>query len=129
MNRAARRGNRGREGLAARVLESWAAARQEVRQNVALTDRNMATARALSELPSKPARSVKEANERPRAAGGRFAASKGALGAQVVLPPALTRQERRNQKRLAAKLSGAWRDVTGGKGVTLLDGKEVHGDT
>lgn len=73
---------------------------------------------------SKVVKPPKEANARPRGATGRFAASDQVVGV-VALSPALTRQERRNQKRLVVKLAGGWREVTGGKGVMLVDGKPV----
>lgn len=85
----------------------------------------------LQDKPAKPltqARPPKEANQRPRAAGGRFAASVDVPGV-VALPPALTRQERRAQKRLAAKLAGGWGKITDGKGIVLLNGEEVPGDS
>ena len=55
---------------------------------------------------------------------GRFAAAPAA-SATIALPPALTRQQRRYQERQAAKVAKAWRGVTKGDGVTLLDGQPI----
>lgn len=55
---------------------------------------------------------------------GRFAAAPAA-SVTVALPPALTRQQRRFQERQAAKVAKAWRGVTNGDGVTLVDSQPI----
>lgn len=119
MNRAQRRGNpmHARHGSGALLAQSVRSRAVSAQDGPAFQE-NVVD-------PPKPVKPVKQANQRPRAATGRFAASGSALGVEVALPPALTRQERRAQKRLVAKLAGGWGKVTGGDGVTLVDGKEV----
>ncbi len=81
--------------------------------------------KTLNEADAADAR--KAASERPRAATGRFQAKQ----AQPPAPPPpvvdmpLSRQQRRHQERMAAKVAKVWRDVTGGDGLVLVDGKPV----
>lgn len=75
---------------------------------------------------------AKEANQRPRSTSGRFQKSSEASAASPapLLPQvSLTRQQRRHQERIAAKVARAWSKATDGAGVTLIDGQEVSGES